>query len=326
MQKYLIIGLGWLGSPLAKRLLSLEEHSTEDSGAAVHSAGDSGAREHSTEDSSTGVHSTRHSGAGVHNARNHVAGTTRSADKAQKLSEDGIDTYLFDLYENTGKMLASTLFQNAKVVINIPPGRNNFNPDLFTTRMKSLMAYAVEHGAEHICFISTTSVFAGLNGKITNESALSPHTASGNAHVELELYFKDLVATHKIRGSVMRLAGLVGEDRHPIRTLSQKSNIALGKNPVNLVHQQDVIQAVMAVINSPSVPKFYAANLCSADHPSREQYYTWCAEQTGSRLPEFAPDTRDTIDGKWVDASDTVAKLKITLAYPSPYSMLCDSP
>lgn len=304
MYKHLIIGLGWLGSPL---------------GLYFKSAGHT------------------------------VAGTTRSADKAGALASQGIQTVLFDLYENDITDLPIEIFQDAHVVINIPPGRKNFEPILFIERMKRLFDYAHQHAAVHICFISTTSVFGELEGRVTNDSPLAPSTASGNAHVELEQYLKGLALASAatldtdlrasgFSSSVLRLAGLVGKDRHPISTLSQKSNIAMGKNPVNLVHQEDVIQAISAILRNsdekvdnhqPGISatdlfenNFYAANLCSLEHPSREQYYTWCAEQKGMRHPAFSPDSRTIINGKWIDAENTVSELGLTLRYPSPYSML----
>jgi len=319
MSKYTIIGLGWLGTPLAMHFLG-----------AGHS----------------------------------VAGTTRNSEKAHELTHKGIQTVLFDVYETDFTTLPCEIFQDANVIINIPPGRKDFAPPLFIARMKSLFDYALTHKSKHICFISTTSVFGGLEGRISNDSALTPNTPSGNAHVELELYLKDLAQAYAIETdsnemrallnkesqyfgladisnfscSVLRLAGLVGKDRHPITTLSQKSNVAQGRDPVNLIHQQDVIQIIEALLQNSETKNrnkhslettgklvennFYAANLCSSAHPTREDYYTWCAAQKGIRCPEFMLDTRDFVSGKWIDAQQTTAQLKVQLYYPSPYNML----
>lgn len=328
MHRYFIIGLGWLGSPLAKTLLS---------------------------------------------AGHIVSGTTRDSDKATQLKQSGIDTYLFDLYDQDAPSTIGDALEGAYLVINIPPGRKNFSPDAFIKQMKTLFDFACRHMVKHICFVSTTSVFGEMKGRIGNETELSPNTASGNAHVELEIYLKDLAKAHDISASVLHLAGLVGEDRHPINTLSGKTNIALGKNPVNLIHQHDVVQAIITILSfaqkhngdpqhtdprdsklsseqlgptqlrsakSPSTQQklnesalvdsskslftenFFSANLCSAEHPSREDYYTWCAKQKNLPLPEFTTDDRIVVDGKWVDAKETVELLGIRLKYPSPYDML----
>ncbi len=293
MHKRIIIGLGWLGTPLAMNFLS-----------AGHS----------------------------------VVGTTRNSDKASTLALEGIQTVIFDVYDNDLTTLHSDIFQDAYVIINIPPGRKSFKPQLFIARMKSLFDYALLHQAQHICFISTTAVFAGLEGRIRNDSPLTPNTPSGAAHVELELYLKQIAETGDFSCSVLRLAGLVGKDRHPITTLSQKSNIALGRNPVNLIHQKDVVQVISAMLQNAGPKKqhsnasqaannlfdgnFYAANLCSSEHPTREDYYIWCADQKGIRSPEFAPDNREIVSGKWVDSEQTTNRLQLKLQYPSPYNML----
>lgn len=300
MHKYFIIGLGWLGNPLAKTLKS---------------------------------------------AGHVVAGTTRNANKAIELKQAGIDTCLFDLYtEDSSSFKAiEKPMQDAYLVINIPPGRKNFSPELFVQQMKLLFEFACHQKVKHICFISTTSVFGEVKGRISNATSLAPNTASGKAHVELELYLKGLAATNNISASVLHLAGLVGEDRHPIKTLSGKTDIALGKNPVNLIHQHDVIQAIVAVLRHAQLPpkqkddavhektglnkllfteNFYSANLCSAEHPARADYYTWCADQKAIPKPEFSIDDRDTVDGKWIDATETIEQLGIKLKYASPYDML----
>ncbi|MFT5543989.1 MAG: nucleoside-diphosphate-sugar epimerase [Glaciecola sp.] len=304
MHKHFIIGLGWLGSPLAKHFID---------------AGDV------------------------------VAGTTRDKQKARTLTTQGIATHLYDLYHSDVNLLPVAAIANANIVVNIPPGRRDFSHDLFVQAMKLLFDYLAQNNAKHICFISTTSVFENHAGCISNNSLLSPNTPSGKAHVELELYLKSMavVASNDkniktpMLVSVLRLAGLVSGDRHPITSLSKKSEIPLGKNPVNLIHQQDVIRVISALLSLSNnkdltskkpevkkasentlIPNFFAGNLCSTEHPSRESYYTWCAQQLNIRLPGFAADTRALADGKFIDSAETLNKLDIELTYSSPYQML----
>lgn len=289
MHKHFIIGLGWLGSPLS---------------AYLKAAGDS------------------------------VAGTTRDEHKAQLFSLKGTPAYLFDLYQSDINILPKSAINDANVIINIPPGRREFSYQKFVERMKALFNFVAQNNAKHICFISTTSVFAGSLGRICNHSPFSPNTDSGKAHVELELYLKSMATAFNnendqktsMRVSVLRLAGLVNADRHPITSLSNKSDITLGKDPVNLIHQQDVIRVISALLNvfnnKDATAPFFAGNLCSSEHPSRETYYPWCAEQLGIRAPAFAKDTRVHANGKFIDATETLKKLNIKLDFSSPYQML----
>jgi nucleoside-diphosphate-sugar epimerase len=313
MDKHFIIGLGWLGYPLAN-------HFT--------------------------------------NAGDLVAGTTRDKHKANIQKQSGVFAHIYDLYYSEIDALPKAAIINANVVVNIPPGRRNFSSELFIQRMKILFNYIIQNKAKHICFISTTSVFGNQAGRITNDTLFNANTPSGKAHVELERYLKraafELNASNagkpSLQISVLRLAGLVGKDRHPITTLSKKSDILLGKNPVNLIHQQDVIRAISALLSSMnrtqltnnneepasgegerlaegiSTSNFFAGNLCSIEHPSKEQYYTWCSKQLGIRCPNFAEDTEGLADGKFIDAKDTLKQLSICLNYTSPYQMLPSLP
>ncbi|MFB0912721.1 MAG: nucleoside-diphosphate sugar epimerase, partial [Glaciecola sp.] len=58
------------------------------------------------------------------------------------------------------------------------------------------------------------------------------------------------------------------------------------------------------------------------EHPTREDYYTWCADQKGIRCPEFTPDNREIVNAKWIDSEQTITSLHLQLQYPSPYNML----
>ncbi|MEQ3653240.1 MAG: NAD-dependent epimerase/dehydratase family protein [Glaciecola sp.] len=280
MSKFLIIGLGWLGYPLAREL----------------------------------------KGAGAI-----VAGSTRSESKIHALKNENIEAFHYDLYLSNDVDINPERINNAHVVINIPPGRRNFDKALFIKQIKVLLDYCIANKAKQIIFISTTSVFGALTNKVNNHSPLSPNTPSGEAHVEIEQYLqaKSVKTGKECQISVLRLSGLVGLNRHPINTIAVKKGITQGKNPVNLVHLDDVIQTLIAL--SKRVERsFYAANLCSTEHPSRQEYYTWCAKELKLSLPEFAPDDRLDIDGKIIDASETLKDNDITLKYPSPFMMLPD--
>jgi nucleoside-diphosphate-sugar epimerase len=278
MPKFLILGLGWLGSPLAKKL----------------------------------------KGAGAV-----VAGSTRSDAKLFALQSEGIMAFHYDLYQSDLVDIDTSFVDDAHVIINIPPGRRSFDKGKFIKHIKALIDYSIANRAKQIIFISTSSVYGALRYEVNNCSPLSPNTPSGEAHVEIEQYLRtlSLKSMEECQVSVLRLSGLVGEDRHPINTIANKKDITLGKNPVNLVHLDDVIQMIIALSKKLQRP-FYAANLCSSEHPSRQEYYTWCAKELGLHLPEFAADDRVDIDGKIVNANDTLIENEVTLKYPSPYMML----
>jgi len=269
-----VIGLGWLGQPLASHFLA------------------KGAK---------------------------VFGTTTSIGKNQKLKEQKIDCALFNLYEGGANALPNSFFNNSHLILNIPPGRNNLDGAAYTANMMSLIDHAFECGLKQLVFISTTSVYGDSEGDITNRSARAPQTTSAVAHCNIEDH---CIQNYSKRVCILRPSGLVGANRHPAISLSGKAGIALGNNPVNLVHRDDVISAIDAIISKNIVQK--ALNLSSLEHPCRSDYYTWCAQQLGLRIPLFERDERppSAITSKKIRAQETYAILGIKPKYPSPYDML----
>ena len=245
-----------------------------------------------------------------------VSGTTRNQEKIKQLAEKNIKAFLFDLYTNETTSLPSQNLKDGVLVLNIPPGRKNFNESAYTTSMMQLIDHCFESGLRHLIFISTTAVFGNQHGLIDETTQTQPKTPSGRAHQQIENY---LLSKYAQNACVIRPSGLVGELRHPALSLSKKTGIALGKNPVNLIHLKDVIKVIEAVINNEVSGR--AFNLATLDHPSREDYYTWCCKQLCIQTPGFEKDFREgkAVDGKVIDMQHTLDALHISLAYPSVF-------
>jgi nucleoside-diphosphate-sugar epimerase len=282
-----IMGLGWLGIPLARSLMQYGAN---------------------------------------------VSGTVTTLQKQSMLSEASFDTDIFNLYQainqqssNSNKAISSR-FEHSNLIINIPPGRKNFERKTFVVAMLNLIDYAMDAGLQKVIFISTTSVFGGHSGVVTNKSKVLPTTQSGAAHAEIEEY---LLVHYKNRSNIIRPAGLVGPNsigsnthktRHPIYSLCQKSNIPKGNDPVNLVHQADLIQAIVSLLTRKV--EAHSFNLSAIEHPTRQDYYQWCAKKLSLPMPTFANDTKKRQLGKLIDAQDTFSSLHIKPIFASPFDML----
>lgn len=245
-----------------------------------------------------------------------ITGTTRTPSKAQQLTEAGISPLIYELGQSADALADAA--NNSIVILNIPPGRRN--PDLtdFTRSMCDLITTLFTKAKPAlVIFISTTSVYGDSEGVIIESSAVAPSTASGMAHVEIEQH---LVRTAPQHSYVLRPAGLVGPDRHPVNTLAGRT--LTGANQlVNLVHIDDVLQAIEALIQlRPTNPIWH---LCSNDHPKRGIYYPKMALRRGLDNIEFSdnPDETNPGEGKRINASATLSALQLALSYPSPWDM-----
>jgi nucleoside-diphosphate-sugar epimerase len=246
----------------------------------------------------------------------HVSGSTRTASKQNAFAKSNIPTVMFDLYHDKATCIEPDFFANAVLVLNIPPGRKNFVAEHYQRKMKALIDYGFQSGLKQLIFVSTTAVFGQCKGEITQQTKTAPLSESGKAHQNIEAY----IQTHYWQKSaIVRPSGLVGQQRHPAISLSQKTGIKLGLNPINLIHQEDVLRIIETIIHTNTFA--HAFNLSSLDHPSRQEYYTWCCKQMGIQLPGFDDDLRSLseIDGKTVNMKTELQLLGLSLKYPSAF-------
>ena len=243
-----------------------------------------------------------------------LVGTVRHESKVIQLQQQGITAIQFTLGDDTSDL--SQHLKNATLVLNIPPGRKSNDLEAFTNNMLSLINDAISAGVAHIVFISTTSVYGdSSNDSVTEHSTTHPETASAKAHVAIEQHLGS--HANKVNVSIVRLAGLVGPDRHPVHSLSGRT-VSAGNKRVNLVHIHDVVAALRTIISSPTAQSLYV--LCSSSHPKRGEYYTQAALALDIQPPEFS-DTQLAPCGKVVDSTQSWRALDLTPVYASPFDM-----
>jgi len=215
-----------------------------------------------------------------------------------------------------GNPLPQAIGHTDVAVVNIPPNRKTIKPEFFTKSVKALCDALIASGTQRLIFISTTSVFGEQDGTVTESTPASPITDSGKAHSEIESYLR---STYPNRVSILRLSGLVGGERHPVKFLSGRKDIGQPHQPVNLVHRDDVIAIITAIIQKQAWGQHFL--LSATSHPSRKDYYSWAAKSLGLALPEFK-DEAEPSSPKVIDCQNTLKQLGVQLQYPSPYDMV----
>jgi len=214
-----------------------------------------------------------------------VYGGTRNTEKFPALAQYGIKGFLIDFNEQEISLNISTKqIQNTSVVIfSIPPTG-------FSDYGKSLLEIAkLFPNDTHLLFSSSTGVYKEVNEIVNENSALDENHAVTKAETLLLNNFK-------VRLTILRLAGLIGENRHPVKYFLNKQDIPNGLAPVNLIQLTDVIPVFLSVIQEKKVNQIY--NICSPQHPSRMDYYGVIAQQKfGIQLSFLAEGNGKIIDG-----------------------------
>lgn len=243
MRQISILGCGWLGLPLAKRLIE---------------------------------------------NGNSVNGSTTSENKLPILKNSGINPFLVTLgSESVSENINAFLAESEILIIDIPSKLRTANPDfekkVFVEKIQNLIPFIEKSSVKKVLFISSTSVYGDQNNLITEETTPNPETESGK---QLLLVEEMLQKNENLETTILRFGGLIGEDRHPVKFLVGKENLANADAPVNLIHQNDCINIIEKIINQSKWNDVF--NAVAPFHPTREDYYTQKAKEQNLILPKFS--------------------------------------
>lgn len=221
--KVLIIGCGWLGLPLAERMIQ-EGHQ--------------------------------------------VFGTSTTEDKLQNLAQKGITPVLYKGTE--GEKLPNWSTEIECAVINFPPSKSLDYPKQVENLLKQLPTTC------KIIFTSSTSVYEDVEGTVDERGAVKKDHPVYQAEEKIRISGNPFV--------ILRLAGLLGGERHPVKYMSGKT-YPDGNSVVNLVQREDVIQAILLILNKNVWQNVYT--ICHPDHPTRVDYYCQKAIDFNLLKPNF---------------------------------------
>ena len=244
-----------------------------------------------------------------------VKGSKQSPDDAQKLHQLGIETYPFSFSEKMNSLPdnVQSLFDVDALIITLPP--SSFSSQQYCEHLAFLANQAKKQGVQHLIFASSTSVFPDISGQFDESSQPSAETEIGKTLIKAE---QCLFQSGILHCDILRLAGLIGKQRHPVKFLAGKRNLKQGNSPVNLVHLEDCIQAITTLLMNPNGLRTY--HLCAPIHPTREEYYTKAAACYDLFTPQF--ECSDS-DPKRIIMADKICRdLGFAYRYPNPDDML----
>ena len=209
-----------------------------------------------------------------------VFGSAQHPEKVEYLTNLGLRGFLYS--EDNLTNIPSEAKQSAILIINFPPSKSS-------DYAKQIQVLIDQFSAKtHVIFTSSTSVYKDIDGQVDEQGELN------ETHPVFLAEQSVINSNHAY--CIFRLAGLIDENRHPIKFLSgRETQNALGK--VNLVHKNDVISAIQTQLSSIKWNTVY--NVSSPEHPSRRDYYTKCADLRGLAHPIF---TSNGSDGKEISS------------------------
>ena len=172
----------------------------------------------------------------------HVTGTTRSAEKAAALRDEGIEPLVFD-GSTLSQDIATALSATTHLVISIAPGDQEpvlaVARDAIATRMPAL---------RWIGYLSTVGVYGDHQGAwVDEDAACAPASRRSQQRVEAEKAWLDLGRETGTPVAVLRLSGIYGPGRNALVNLEKGTARRIVKTGqvFNRIHVEDIAGAAM---------------------------------------------------------------------------------
>lgn len=212
--------------------------------------------------------------------------TSTTPKKVAQFNELGFHAFLIELLENTIIGNIEAFLEDIEIlVIAIPPKVKESSLEL---KIKTLLNTLNKINEIKIIFISSTSVFEDQNpfAIYSEDSITNAKTPNGQALINTEQLLK-YQSNHPC--TILRFGGLIGQDRHPLKYLSMKSSNMNPDAPINLIHQKDCIDLIVAIITQNAFG--YVFHGVHPNHQKRAIYYQQKAIENGLNSPIFDKDT-----------------------------------
>lgn len=241
-----------------------------------------------------------------------VKGSTTSQEKLSEIQAAGIQAFQIQVGQTLTGEKIDTFFQSDTLILNIPPGRGRPNVESYhPQQIRLVVEQAIRQGIKKLLFISSTGIYGNTNQVITEKDQPMPTRASGKALMAVENYLKSKTAPQL---TILRLSGLVGDDRKAGRFLAGRKDIPNGNAPVNLIHRADCIQVIYRIIQQEKWGELF--NLSADEHPSKAVFYEAQAKKQGFETPTFLQEHDPSF--KIISNQKVKEELDYELLYPDP--------
>ena len=237
-----------------------------------------------------------------------VKGSTTSKDKLDLLRKHHIEAYKVNLSSSgISGDYSDFLADSETVIINIPPGLRKNPSKNHVEELMHLVTEIEKQNIKNVLYISSTSVFTNEAHFPKINDSTFPNSTSNSAMQLIEIE-QMLLDNPNFNTTVLRFGGLFDNERHPAMYLSGRTHIANPKAPINLIHKEDCIQIITAVLKK---------NLWNATvnasypiHPDKKTYYSSYCKLHNLPLPAF--NSIEKSKGKIIESNKVVQLLNYT--------------
>lgn len=221
-----------------------------------------------------------------------VSGSARTTVSLNQISKAGIKALKIVVGESDEKQLNSFFATDCLLIAFPLSAKSEEEVDIMANWFASYQGVP-----QKVIFISSTAIYKP-QGKVSEDSLTEKNGRGG-----LLVRFEEKL--HRVFGdrlTILRFAGLIGEERNPGRFLSGKNDLKQASAPVNLLHLDDAVALTILAIETQHCSGIF--NACGDLHPSRKTFYTQASSKLGLPKPMFSEEkSNEKISYKRVDNS-----------------------
>ena len=247
-----------------------------------------------------------------------VKGSTTNIKKIAVFRKAGITPFQLTVDTVKTQKIAADgdFFQADLLVISLPPKIRKLGAGRGFGQMEKIIE-ATRNFAGNVIYTSSTSVYPP-DGKSHDENSLM-HQLPEYSHPLLDIE-KLLKSAFGDKLTILRLGGLFGYDRIPVKYFLEKKEIQNGKFPVNYLHRDDAVKSIVTIIEKQAWGRIY--NVVAPLHPTREAVFLKNAEALNAVKPLF----NQTVTGnfKIVKGDKIVRDLGFFYQFPDPQNFTYD--
>lgn len=204
-----------------------------------------------------------------------VFGSTTTEAKLFVLNQKGINAFVL----NEDSMVSSEISHATDIVVLSIPPIKRAEPTKYGNYLCSIASQFKSD--TRFIFLGSTGIYPQKSGLFTENYIFESNekaTTLYHAEEQLNEQFGE-------RLTRLRLGGLIGENRNPVRSMSGKVDVKNPKGVINFVDKRDVIEVILDISENNAFGQVF--NIVYPFHPTRENYYTEQAKAIGFPAPKF---------------------------------------
>jgi nucleoside-diphosphate-sugar epimerase len=210
-----------------------------------------------------------------------VLGTTTSQSKVELFERNSILPVVCAVGDSENGIQPLIDFQPSVLFITYPLGARRMQENEHLFHVEWIKSHLNLNSLQQVVLTSSTSVYPDGFGVMDETNTIRPE-GKGLMQLEFEEGLKEIFGDKLV---ILRLAGLIGEGRHPGKFLAGRKGLSNGDAPVNLVQLSDVLDFCEIVVSRNVLNTVY--NVCNDEHPAKEVYYFNKALESNLEPPQF---------------------------------------